>query len=865
MDKIYTPNRNEQLIITADYAEQGMEGQQGISATLWAVDSKEERRVVARMSAELQPQQSNLSPCDGEATAVFVASKSPAFSTPIRASIKKTLALVDNKPVVEAANLLKSGKFSTSRMINNILTSITELNLDFHHVSGKMGRNCSDDFSSRCPIACDDPMKCKIHSFIRECASFNISTMSVVCLKVSEGAEAIVGNLNMDKESQTLKDILTGKARLPLDNKKALLYLQDRDSDITRVKELLRAGQTPNEKRDTAPVKIFFRSDTDTSIDRDGCLVVTKLAKRSLTKRTLVVVPEDMSLGLLYSLHVNLAHPTKDQLLQAVNTRFFMANTLNKCREVTESCTLCTATEPIPKELFEYKTNTVPDHPGTCWTVDILRESNKVVVVAVCNFSGYISTAFIPSEKEPDLADRIIITTTPFRPLSIAKIRVDRAPGFTRLSNMPEKLAGLGIELELGDTKNKNSLALVDEKMKELRAAMRKVSPSANVLNNAILSRATTVVNETIRHHRLSAKEILFSRSQVSSENLDIKDEDIAEAIENFRASKSAEKKSSTRKAAKIPDIAASNLVFIKDDNHKTRRRDMYMVLEVGMDNTAVVYKIRDAISNKNASMAPQDPRYRYRVKVEQLWLAPNQPTPSKQMPMPTAPIHMEKEMEEVKWQEPIRRHPQPHHTAKPETAAEDDDLDLIFFEPRQPQHHNPGGQIHDQVDVQEEDQPWDQVDAQVDQVDMPHVPDPQHDVEQAAAEVHQADDDPIDHGGPAHQQQQDDAQQQQQQDDAILVQDPADAGGVVRLDQHRRPARDDIMTYWDGEVWLKVRIIEKVAGYKHYYNVTHEDGRGDAGVTCKPPTAREVQYWSLLRQEDWEGQEEARGGGHKA
>ena len=78
-------------------------------------------------------------------------------------------------------------------------------------------------------------------------------------------------------------------------------------------------------------------------------------------------------------------------------------------------------------------------------------------------------------------------------------------------------------------------------------------------------------------------------------------------------------------------------------------------------------------------------------------------------------------------------------------------------------------------------------------------------------------------------------------------------------MDQHRRPARDDIMTYWDGEVWLKVRIIEKVAG--HYCNVTHEDGRGDAGVTCKPPTATEVQYWSLLRQEDWEGQEEARGG----
>ena len=40
---------------------------------------------------------------------------------------------------------------------------------------------------------------------------------------------------------------------------------------ILRVKELLRAGQKPNEKRDMAPVKLFFRSDTDTSIAPVKC------------------------------------------------------------------------------------------------------------------------------------------------------------------------------------------------------------------------------------------------------------------------------------------------------------------------------------------------------------------------------------------------------------------------------------------------------------------------------------------------------------------------------------------------------------------------------------------------------------------
>ena len=115
LDEIYTTKKDEQLLIQADYAEKGVDEGKGISGTLWAVSSKDkERRVVARMSAELQPQQENLSPCDGEATAIYVAAKSPHFSTAIQASTKRTICLTDNKPVVEAASLLQAGKFSTS-------------------------------------------------------------------------------------------------------------------------------------------------------------------------------------------------------------------------------------------------------------------------------------------------------------------------------------------------------------------------------------------------------------------------------------------------------------------------------------------------------------------------------------------------------------------------------------------------------------------------------------------------------------------------------------------------------------------------------------------------------------------------------
>ena len=67
---------------------------EGMSATLWA-DAKSGRKMVARMSTMIQPRAMNLSPCDGEAMVMYVAGKSPAFSIPIRAAEKRTLAILD--------------------------------------------------------------------------------------------------------------------------------------------------------------------------------------------------------------------------------------------------------------------------------------------------------------------------------------------------------------------------------------------------------------------------------------------------------------------------------------------------------------------------------------------------------------------------------------------------------------------------------------------------------------------------------------------------------------------------------------------------------------------------------------------------
>ena len=82
--------------------------------------------------------------------------------------------------------------------------------------------------------------------------------------------------------------------------------------------------------------------------------------------------------------------------------------------------------------------------------------------------------------------------------------------------------------MELGDCKNKNALAIVDGKIK-------KISPSHTVLNQMTLTKATTEVNESIRHHKLSAKEIQFSRDMKDADYIQLNDEEIKSKIENQR------------------------------------------------------------------------------------------------------------------------------------------------------------------------------------------------------------------------------------------------------------------------------------------------------------------------------------------
>ena len=153
LDKLYIPKPEDQLVLTSDWSKKGYH------ATLWAVVAGK-FLVVARMSGKpVKAMEDDMQACDGEIKTAYLAAKNPTFNLLIKASKHKTISLLDNKTGVQAANLISKGRFSSSKIINELLACISELNLGFQHMSGKLGQNFLHDFPSLSYIALLDQTK----------------------------------------------------------------------------------------------------------------------------------------------------------------------------------------------------------------------------------------------------------------------------------------------------------------------------------------------------------------------------------------------------------------------------------------------------------------------------------------------------------------------------------------------------------------------------------------------------------------------------------------------------------------------------------------------------------------------------------
>ena len=85
----------------------------------------------------------------------------------LRESQHPIMVLPDSKPVQQAIELVKKGKFLASSRMNRFLSNINKIPITVKHLSGKYDLNTISDHQSRHPSECQ-ANTCSIHKFIQE-------------------------------------------------------------------------------------------------------------------------------------------------------------------------------------------------------------------------------------------------------------------------------------------------------------------------------------------------------------------------------------------------------------------------------------------------------------------------------------------------------------------------------------------------------------------------------------------------------------------------------------------------------------------------------------------------------------------------
>ena len=606
---LYQPKRTDQLLITLDWSKKG------IGATLWAI-LDQSRQVVEFFSAKLKGNQSNWSPCDGEGLALAAAIK--RFSVFLRETHKVTIVCSDNKTVVQALNLLSKGSFSTSPRLNALLASVNIYPMQFKHISGKFKLNQESDSNSRNPVDCDE-INCSTCQFLQNMADQLDSTNTKLLNRKVMVPENDYPHENtcetckflQDQSANTwvtnidIQDVIRGSSSLPFLSPRYIITLQQQDPIIQKLKGYLTSGARPR-KTDNKNNEIKHYLTMNPKINQAGILVVERNIQPHLQTVEVPIIPTTFAEAITTATHIKLNHPNMSQMMRACNRNFFILKQRQVVEAVVKSCFQCTSNAKLSKHTH-YDTNTIPSQPGTHWTTDVMKHSGQNIMVSTDNFSSFTRTKIIKAETIEEQKNAIIDNIMPFRSTTgHTTIRMDTAPALASIISNQQHFNDIGIYLEAGYQKNKNSLAKVDKTMQELREEIRKVSPEGKPISNIQLQLATEKLNMRIRSQNLSAREIFFKRRQETGESIDINDELFSNLQHQQRM-----KYNQIANKSSAPDIHPTpklhSLVFLKQDKTKTKSRDLYMVTSVMSNGMIKIRKMIHFQSDQQGKLQPKE------------------------------------------------------------------------------------------------------------------------------------------------------------------------------------------------------------------------------------------------------------------
>lgn len=525
------PRRNEQLILMPDATVKNP----GIGFILNVVRDNKMLPVIF-YSFKLSETQKIWFPCERECLALATAVKK--CSHYILESTKPTLVLTDSKPVVEAANLIKNGKFSNSSRMSAFLCSINRYKVDVQHVSGKFKQNIAADYLSRNPAQCIDN-NCQVCKFLVEISDCTIANISA-------------------------------NSEIPLGTIESWSKIQQNDFACSEAYKRLKSGQQPSKKGSNSnDIKRYFNA-----CQAKNLLVVEDKIPNTTQTRNRIVIPKNMVPAIITHLHVqDNKHLSSYQLEKTFNRNFFGIHTKSAIKDTIDNCRICRANKLMPSNVL-YQNISDPQHPGCIFNVDVVRRHQQKILVCTDLFSSFSNATLIENEKKETLRDGIIQIITPIRAQNEIEIRTDSATGFQSLKNCP-MLNKLKISLECTDPSNKNSIATVDNAIKQLEKEIVKIDPHSTQINATTLALALKNLNSLIRNRGLSSHEILFSRENISNKNLHLSDKNLAEKQKVIKSKNNSHPNDGKLVNENIKD---GDFIAIRSDKNKHNLRDVFVV-----------------------------------------------------------------------------------------------------------------------------------------------------------------------------------------------------------------------------------------------------------------------------------------------
>ena len=543
---IVLPKEDDLLWIVTD----GASSNSGMGATLYAV-RKEKLHLAGFFSQQLNSTHMKWFSCEIEGITIAAAVK--YFDGFIIQSKHRTNVLTDSKPCVEAYQKLLRGQFSSNVRLSTFLSAVSRHHVTIQHLAG--AANLSSDFQSRQPMICHQP-KCQV------CAFANALDESVV-------------------RNVSVTDVLDGRMPLPFTSRKAWLSTQSECHDLRRARAQLLQGTRPSKKETT--IRSVKRYLNKVDLATDGVIVV-KSNDNLASQRELIVVPEEVLPGLLTALHLQLNHPSQNELSKVVRRYFWAINLEATLSQTSTVCHTCASLKKLPHSLIPQTTSNLPDSIGTQFAADVLcRERQKILVVREY-ISGLTRACLINSEKHEDLRTAIILLTTDMIPLDgpLAVIRTDPAPGFKALQNDPV-LKKHRLQLDLGRIKAPNKNPVAERAVQELENEILRTEPGS-VVTPLSLNNVVCQLNARIRTDGLSAREVYTQRDQFSNDQIPVNDRDIItdKHLRSITNNKHSEQ-SKAKGAVSLPNaqVKVGDLVYIYTDRNKHSARNRYLVTSI--------------------------------------------------------------------------------------------------------------------------------------------------------------------------------------------------------------------------------------------------------------------------------------------